>query len=637
MPKISVIVPVYNGEKFISKCLDSLLSQNLSDIEIIVINDGSIDKTENIVKQRALSDTRITLISQENSGVSSARNRGIRAAKGDYIAFCDSDDIFDCDFLEKLYTLGKKENLDIVKGSTILVDATGKERIDPENSRIVDISDFNSKWFSAIYRRELLSRFNITFPEEISYKEDTVFLFKSKLYAKSFQKIDDTFYHYNFQRSDSLSNNVSEKSIKDAFKNLLIRVSILNHYFSDNPGKIDYSLYKNIINNSFAYFAKYSVMSLGAKAQEEIATIIREILLHIKDKNNSTKNILSDKKNEAILRYYSNLEYKNYDYWGEIKKLLDKEASSVSLDNLKIEHKGRLRIRTDHFDVETFLVPKFYEKLYVFLSGVGHWDTAYPFFERTRWSKDLKGISLFFDDPTRVQAKLDLPYYFGSKENDCKDEILKIVLKICSIHNINFQNVVFIGHSNAGYAAIYLADKLKGSLSISFCPQFSIKKFLDNKNNDFEKFKKQLGIKDEDISNFDNRLSIENLVNNRNNASRFLVYSNLASTVDLLQLGLIDEFKDVNEIKPDFYKFNNVLIWAVNIKCARPHQAWPDQHVSMYLEALANQEFPFSQRHFLKLIEAEMFKIEMEKDLKNEAISKLNKIKKSVLGVLAEI
>lgn len=87
MPKISVIVPVYNGEKFISKCLDSLLSQNLNDIEIIVINDGSIDKTENIVKQRALSDTRITLISQENSGVSSARNRGIRAAKGDYIAF----------------------------------------------------------------------------------------------------------------------------------------------------------------------------------------------------------------------------------------------------------------------------------------------------------------------------------------------------------------------------------------------------------------------------------------------------------------------------------------------------------------------------------------------------------------------
>lgn len=79
-------------------------------------------------------------------------------------------------------------------------------------------------------------------------------------------------------------------------KNLLIRVSILNHYFSDNPGKIDYSLYKNIINNSFAYFAKYSVMSLSAKAQEEIATIIHEILLHIKDKNNSTKNILSNKK-----------------------------------------------------------------------------------------------------------------------------------------------------------------------------------------------------------------------------------------------------------------------------------------------------------------------------------------------------
>lgn len=637
MPKISVIVPVYNGEKFINKCLDSLLFQDLKDIEIIVINDGSVDQTEYLIRRRKIADERIKLVTQTNAGVSAARNTGLRLARGEYVAFCDADDTYDRDFLAKLYALGKKNNLDIVKGSTLLVDASEKEKVDPENSKISTISDFNSKWFSAIYKRELLTKYNINFPEEISYKEDTVFLFKCKLYAKGFEKIDDTFYHYNFQRSGSLSNSVSEKSIKDAFKNLLFRTEILSDYFKDNPNKMNFSLYKSITNNSISYFRNYRVSSLSTEIKIEIASIIRNILLNIQDKKNNIKVLLSDKSNEAILRYYSNLDFKNFEYWSDIKKLLDKNDRSLFINDLGIEDKGRLLIKTENFDFETFLIPKYQEKLYVFLSSVGHWNTPYPFFERSRWSKDLKGISIFFDDPTRIHVKLDLPYYFGNKEHDCKEDILKVVSKIISIHNIERENVTFVGHSNAGYAALYLASKLKGSSAIVFCPQFSITEYLNNKNNDFEKFKHQLGIEEWEVQNYMDRLTIENIINDRTRLSKFLIYSNLASPVDLSQLRLINEFKCLDKVKPDFYSFGNTSIWAVDIKCARPHHAWPDQNVFMFLEELIKQESSFRQTNFLKLIEAEMFKIEMEKDLKNEAISKLNKIKKTLQEVATEI
>ena len=105
-------------------------------------------------------------------------------------------------------------------------------------------------------------------------------------------------------------------------------------------------------------------------------------MLNIQDKKNNIKVLLSDKSNEAILRYYSNLDFKNFEYWSDIKKLLDKNDRSLFINDLGIEDKGRLLIKTENFDFETFLIPKYQEKLYVFLSGVGHWNTPYPFFER---------------------------------------------------------------------------------------------------------------------------------------------------------------------------------------------------------------------------------------------------------------
>lgn len=114
MKKISVIVPVYNTEKYIKKCIRSIIEQTLKEIEIIIVNDGSKDKSLEIIKDLMKQDRRIKLINKENEGVSSARNSGIKMAKGKYIQFIDSDDWIEKEFLEKMYDFAEKENVDIV-------------------------------------------------------------------------------------------------------------------------------------------------------------------------------------------------------------------------------------------------------------------------------------------------------------------------------------------------------------------------------------------------------------------------------------------------------------------------------------------------------------------------------------------
>ena len=113
MPKISVIIPVYNVEKYIKECLESVVNQTFTDIEIICINDGSTDNSLSILEEYAKKDSRIKIINQQNSGLSATRNNGIKAAQGEFIGFVDSDDYIDLDFYEKLYDAAIKNNCDI--------------------------------------------------------------------------------------------------------------------------------------------------------------------------------------------------------------------------------------------------------------------------------------------------------------------------------------------------------------------------------------------------------------------------------------------------------------------------------------------------------------------------------------------
>ena len=114
--KVSIIVPVYNTEKFLKKCLNSLINQTLKEIEIICVDDGSTDNSPTILNDFIKKDNRIKVIHQENSGISVTRNRAVSVAQGEYIGFVDSDDWVDEDFFEKLYNASQKYNSDIVAG-----------------------------------------------------------------------------------------------------------------------------------------------------------------------------------------------------------------------------------------------------------------------------------------------------------------------------------------------------------------------------------------------------------------------------------------------------------------------------------------------------------------------------------------
>ena len=120
MIKVSIIVPIYNVEKYIGNLIESLQNQSLKGIEIILVDDGSPDKSGEICDKYGTDDARINVIHKRNGGVSAARNDGLKAAKGEYVIFCDSDDWLPIDALEKMYEKGKKENADVVIGDVFL-------------------------------------------------------------------------------------------------------------------------------------------------------------------------------------------------------------------------------------------------------------------------------------------------------------------------------------------------------------------------------------------------------------------------------------------------------------------------------------------------------------------------------------
>ena len=127
MDKISIIVPVFNGEKHLSRCVDSLLNQTYKNIECIFINDGSSDNTLKILKEYKKKDSRVVIIDKKNTGVSDSRNKAIEMSTGDYICFCDADDMYDKNYVEMMHDLIIKEDVPLVRCNYKVIDKSGND------------------------------------------------------------------------------------------------------------------------------------------------------------------------------------------------------------------------------------------------------------------------------------------------------------------------------------------------------------------------------------------------------------------------------------------------------------------------------------------------------------------------------
>jgi glycosyltransferase involved in cell wall biosynthesis len=179
---VSIIIPIYNCAQYLEKCLNSVINQTLKDIQIICINDGSIDKSLEILNEFLKKDKRIEIINLNfNRGQSYARNQGLENAKGDFIGFVDADDFVDLDYFEKLYNEAIKNDCEIVMAGIRLHKRSGKTKIidNFKNKILIDVNEKishlnNGSTCTKIFSHNLISKYNIKFPEDLIY-EDNVF------------------------------------------------------------------------------------------------------------------------------------------------------------------------------------------------------------------------------------------------------------------------------------------------------------------------------------------------------------------------------------------------------------------------------------------------------------------------------
>ena len=332
MPKISIIIPIYNAENYLKRCLNSVINQTLKDIEIICINDCSKDNSLEILKEYSKKDNRIKIINlKENKGESKARNIGLDNTNSEYIAFLDNDDEIDLDFYEKLYNKAIKTNSDIVKAGVDIINYDKKHQKDNLNELIKQNNSklyFTHYWWSAIYKSSLIKGNNIKFLEKYEIGEDILFLNQAILNCKKLEIIDNTYYHYHKRENSTDSKILNYEKIKSIIN---IREIIINNILSYKDFN---KLSDKIINDIFIWHIK-SILNCcyRTKNSKELEYIIdKTILIYTKINKYIKINLNID---EIHLSY---LKSNNKEKLKELY-LKNNTPKKMFIENLRLNHK----------------------------------------------------------------------------------------------------------------------------------------------------------------------------------------------------------------------------------------------------------------------------------------------------------
>lgn len=278
---ISIIVPIYNVDKYLEECIESLKNQTYKNLEIILINDGSADNSEQICREEAKQDNRIVFINKKNGGAASAKNKGLKVAKGDYITFVDSDDFIEPDMIEYMVNTIKKYNSDIIQCSFInLYKNTEKFKQDKIVEQRISSKDFLelflTKWDSSLFWNKLFKRDVI---ENVFFKEgrcidDEFFTYKCVINSKSIVTSNKIVYNYRMRKSGVMKSESSQKQIlKDRVDYLYERYDLVRTLYKD--------LYKDFLENLLTY---YLIISKDYYVDEKLLDYMKDNLKSIKGK-----------------------------------------------------------------------------------------------------------------------------------------------------------------------------------------------------------------------------------------------------------------------------------------------------------------------------------------------------------------
>lgn len=292
MPEISVIIPVYNVEKYLRECLDSIVNQSFFDIEIICINDGSTDCSLDILKEYEKQDSRVKVFDRKHNGPSAARNIGINESKGKYITFVDADDYIEKDTYETAIKYIK--NVDLVAwGIKVFGEHLLKQRKSDNEyyqlkyNGLTDITDkvvldTDCSVCNKLFKKEILQQNNISFPEGLHY-EDALFWWKYSVNSKNLYFIDSYFYNYRRRDDSIMANTFAECDY--AVDHLYIADDFYAYLKDKNILEKEISLFISIFKSGFYFAYSYSPDDKLPAILEKAAT--------------------------AALRYFENINVKN--------------------------------------------------------------------------------------------------------------------------------------------------------------------------------------------------------------------------------------------------------------------------------------------------------------------------------------
>lgn len=294
---ISVIIPVYNVEKYLKRCMDSVLKQTYSNIEIIIVDDGSKDTSGSLCDEYGKKDSRITVFHKENGGLSSARNFGLERVSGNYVCFIDSDDFIHENYISFMYDKIIKNDADICycKSTKFTDDVQIKNEIENEKTVVIEkeeaikqllLNDGIIKNYIhlALYKKTLFD--NIRFPEGSNF-EDIATTYKILDASKKIIVNNKTLYYY-FINNDGITQKMKKQDIVDRFNNMNEREKFINQYYPNLQKVSDKYMFriylvilKDLIKNYFPEIIKDSFF-----------IEVRNRIMHMRIKEISLKNLI---------------------------------------------------------------------------------------------------------------------------------------------------------------------------------------------------------------------------------------------------------------------------------------------------------------------------------------------------------